>query len=72
VKGESLSVWAQEIDCSSWGQYFLKFVVSHPAVTCTLPATTKVQQMKDNMQAGRGRLPTARKRIQMINDFELL
>ena len=72
VKGKSLPVWAQEIDCSSWGQYFLKFVVSHPAVTCAIPATTKVKHMSDNMQAGRGRLPTARQRIQMINDFESL
>lgn len=72
VKGKSLPVWAQEIDCSSWGQYFLKFVVSHPAVTCAIPATTRIKHMKDNMQAGRGRLPTARQRIQMINYFESL
>lgn len=72
VKGKSLPVWAQEIDCSSWGQYFLKFVVSHPAVTCAIPATTSIKHMKDNMQAGRGRLPTAKQRIQMINYFESL
>lgn len=72
VKGKSLPVWAEEIDCSSWGQYFLKFVVSHPAVTCAIPATTKVKHMRDNMQAGRGRLPTAKQRQQMINYFESL
>lgn len=72
VKGKSLPVWAEEIDCSSWGQYFLKFVVSHPAVTCAIPATTKVKHMRDNMQAGRGRLPTAKQRQQMISYFESL
>lgn len=72
VKGRSLPTWAKEFDCNSWGQYFLKYVVSHPAVTCAIPATTKVKHMKDNMQAGRGRLPTARQRIQMVKYFESL
>jgi len=72
VKGNPLPAWAQEFDCSSWGQYFLKFIVSHPAVTCVIPATSKVKHMRDNMQAGRGRLPTAKQRIQMINYFESL
>lgn len=72
VKGNPLPAWAQEFDCSSWGQYFLKFIVSHPAVTCAIPATSKVKHMRDNMQAGRGRLPTAKQRIQMINYFESL
>ncbi len=54
VKGKPLPPWAGEFDCTSWGQYFLKFVVSHPAVTCAIPATSKVKHMKDNMQAGRG------------------
>ena len=72
VKGKSLPSWAREFDCTSWGQYFLKFIVSHPAVTCAIPATTKVQHMKDNMQAGMGRLPTAKQRIQMVKYFESL
>ncbi|MFV1984044.1 MAG: aldo/keto reductase [Thiohalomonadales bacterium] len=72
VKGKSLPKWAQECDCNSWGQYFLKFAVSHPAVTCAIPATTKVKHMKDNMTAGRGRLPTAKQRIQMIKYFKSL
>lgn len=72
VKGKPLPAWAQEFDCSSWGQYFLKFVISHPAVTCAIPATTRVKHMKDNMQAGRGRLPTAKQRTQMISYFESL
>ena len=72
VKGKSLPSWAREFDCTSWGQYFLKFIVSHPAVTCAIPATSKVKHMKDNMQAGRGRLPTAKQRIQMVKYFESL
>ena len=72
VKGQLLPPWAQEFDCSSWGQYFLKYVVSHPAVTCAIPATTKVKHMKDNMLAGRGRLPTARQRLKMLKYFESL
>ena len=72
VKDRPLPSWAQEFDCSSWGQYFLKYVVSHPAVTCVIPATTKVKHMKDNMQAGRGRLPTAEQRLKMLKYFESL
>jgi diketogulonate reductase-like aldo/keto reductase len=72
VRGKSLPSWAQEFNCTSWGQYFLKFVVSHPAVTCTIPATSKVKHMQDNMQAGRGRLPTAKQRKQMVSYFESL
>ncbi len=72
VKGQLLPPWAQEFDCSSWGQYFLKYVVSHPAVTCAIPATTKVKHMKDNMLAGRGRLPTAKQRVNMLKYFESL
>lgn len=72
VKGKSLPPWVQDFDCNSWGQYFLKFVVSHPAVTCAIPATTKVKHMKDNMLAGRGRLPTEKQRVQMLKYFESL
>lgn len=72
VKGKPLPSWAQDFDCSSWGQYFLKFIVSHPAVTCAIPATTKVKHMADNMLAGRGRLPTEKQRTQMLNYFESL
>lgn len=70
VKGKSLPAWAQDFDCSSWGQYFLKYVISHPAVTCVIPATSKVKHMKDNMQAGLGRLPTPKQRIQMLKYLE--
>ncbi|MFK5947767.1 MAG: aldo/keto reductase [Methylococcales bacterium] len=72
VKGKPLPAWAGDFNCTSWGQYFLKYAVSHPAVSCAIPATTKVKHMKDNMQAGRGLLPTPKQRIQMVKYFESL
>jgi aryl-alcohol dehydrogenase-like predicted oxidoreductase len=65
VRGKPLPPWAKEIDCTSWAQFFLKFVVSHPAVTCAIPATSKVQHLLDNMQAGIGQLPDAKTRQRM-------
>ena len=67
VKGKPLPSWADEIDVSSWGQFFLKFIVSHPAVTCAIPATTKVKHMLDNMAAQFGRLPDDKMRNEMIS-----
>jgi aryl-alcohol dehydrogenase-like predicted oxidoreductase len=72
VKGKSLPDWAKEFDCSSWGQYFLKFLLSSPAVTCVIPATSKVHHMVDNMGAGYGRLPDAALRQRMIDHFASL
>lgn len=72
VKGKPLPSWAQDFDCNSWGQYFLKYIASHPAVTCVIPATTKIKHMKDNMLAGTGQLPSARQRTQMLKYFEAL
>lgn len=57
LKGRALPPWAPEIDCGSWAQLLLKFVISHPAVTCAIPATSKATHLRDNMGAGRGRLP---------------
>ncbi len=70
VRGKSLPGWAAEIDCSSWGQFFLKFIAAHPAVTCIIPATSKVKHMVDNMGAAYGRLPDATMRKRMIETFE--
>ncbi len=67
VKGKTLPPWSAEFDCRSWGQFFLKFIVSHPAVTCVIPATTKVKHMQDNMTAGFGRVPTANQRSRMLS-----
>jgi aryl-alcohol dehydrogenase-like predicted oxidoreductase len=72
VKGKPLPDWAAEFDCASWAQFFLKFVVSHPAVTCAIPATSKLHHMQDNMAAGFGRLPDAALRKRMISYFEAL
>ena len=65
VRGKPLPPWSEEIGCASWAQFFLKFVISHPAVTCAIPATSKVQHLIDNMQAGFGPLPDATARERM-------
>ena len=58
--------WAAEIDCKSWAQFFLKWIVAHPAVTCVIPATSKPHHMEDNMQGGMGRLPDEKMRRRMV------
>ncbi|SEU37646.1 aldo/keto reductase [Stigmatella erecta] len=65
LKRKPLPPWAAELDCDSWAQLLLKFVISHPAVTCAIPATSKPSHLRDNMKAGLGRLPdeTLRARI---------
>lgn len=67
-----LPPWAKEIGCASWAQFFLKFIVSHPAVTCAIPATGKRQHLVDNMQAGTGPLPDAESRERMAHYFAAL
>lgn len=57
VARRPLPAWAAEIDCASWAQLLLKFIVSHPAVTCAIPATTRVDHVLENLGAARGRLP---------------
>ena len=64
--------WAGEFDCANWAQFFLKFAVSHPAVTCAIPATTRVDHMEENMGALRGRLPDPKTRARMIRYVESL
>jgi len=60
-----LPPWAADIDASSWAQFFLKYVISHPAVTCAIPGTTDVAHLTDNLNGGRGRLPDAAMRKRM-------
>ena len=72
VRGKPLPAWAADIDCASWGQFFLKFVASHPGVTCVIPATSKLKHMVDNMGAGFGRLPDQATRRRMIDYVESL
>jgi aryl-alcohol dehydrogenase-like predicted oxidoreductase len=65
VKGHPLPPWAAEIDCTTWAQFLLKFIISHPAVTCAIPATRRVAHMEDNMSVLRSRLPDAKMRERM-------
>ncbi len=60
-----LPAWAADIDVTSWAQYFLKYVISHPAVTCAIPGSTRLGHLEDNQAAGRGRLPDAAMRRRM-------
>ena len=59
VRGKPVPPWAAEIDCDSWAQVFLKWILAHPAVTCVIPGTGKPEHLLDNMKAGAGRLPDA-------------
>jgi aryl-alcohol dehydrogenase-like predicted oxidoreductase len=70
VRGKQLPDWAAEFDCTSWAQFFLKFCLSHPAVTCLIPATSKPQHMVDNMAAGFGRIPDEGMRRRMIDHMD--
>ncbi len=72
VKGKKLPAFASEIGCQNWAQYFLKWIVSHPAVTCAIPATSKVAHMKENMGALTGKLPDQKMRIEMLKYYESL
>lgn len=65
LQGKPLPPWAEEIGCASWAQFLLKFVISHPAVTCAIPATSKARHLNDNMGAGVGGLPDAGMRERM-------
>ena len=68
----ALPKWAADIDCENWAQFFLKFIVSHPAVTCAIPATSRVDHMQQNMGAAYGRLPDAAMRKEMSKHVEQL
>ncbi|UCE90658.1 MAG: aldo/keto reductase [Pseudomonadota bacterium] len=72
VRGKPLPTWASEFDCGSWAQFFLKFILAHPAVTCPIPATRKRKHLIDNMQAGAGRQPNAQQRGRMVEYFASL
>ena len=67
-----LPKWAADIDCDNWAQFFLKFIISHPAVTCAIPATSRVDHLRQNMGAAYGRLPEPSMRKEMIAYVESL
>ncbi len=72
VRGKPLPAWAREFDCDNWAQFFLKFVVAHPAVTCAIPATRQTVHMAENMGALYGRLPDPRMRERMVQHLGTL
>ncbi len=72
VRDRGLPAWTAEFDCANWAQFFLKFIVSHPAVMCAIPATSKVEHMRENMGAAAGRLPDAEVRARMLAYFDSL
>jgi aryl-alcohol dehydrogenase-like predicted oxidoreductase len=67
VRSKPLPDWAAEFDCRSWAQFFLKWIIAHPAVTCAIPATNNLGHLEDNIQAGTGRLPDPKMRQQMAD-----
>jgi aryl-alcohol dehydrogenase-like predicted oxidoreductase len=67
VGDKPLPDWVREFDCNSWGQFALKYVLAHPAVTCVIPATSKVKHLIDNLGAATGRLPDAAELKRMRN-----
>jgi diketogulonate reductase-like aldo/keto reductase len=67
-----LPPWAEEVGARNWAEFFLKFIVSHPAVTCAIPATSQTVHMRENMGALQGRLPEARDRRRMVEWVERL
>ena len=72
IKGRPLPAWAAEFDCTSWAQFFLKYLLANPAVTCVIPGTRRVAHLEDNVQAGVGRLPDAAMRRRMVEYLERL
>nr|WP_299173614.1 aldo/keto reductase [uncultured Allomuricauda sp.] len=72
VKGKSIPGWAKEYDIHSWGQYFLKFILSNKNVTCVIPGTSKPHHMIDNMKAGLGKMPDERLRNKMASHLKSL
>jgi len=65
VRGQALPGWTAELDCESWAQFFLKWILAHSAVTCVIPATSRPEHLVDNMKAGTGNLPDVATRERM-------
>ena len=70
VNGKHLPAWASEFDCASWAQFFLKFILSNPTVTCVIPGTARQDHMIDNIAAAYGRLPSEKHRVQIVKLIE--
>jgi diketogulonate reductase-like aldo/keto reductase len=72
VRGKPLPSWAAELGIASWAQYFLKWILGHPAVTCVIPGTGNPKHIADNLNAGIGALPDAAMRARMAQHFDSL
>jgi aryl-alcohol dehydrogenase-like predicted oxidoreductase len=72
LQARALPVWAADIEAASWGQFLLKYVISHPAVTCTIPGSTQLSHLEDNQRAARGRLPDEAMRRKMEQFWDAL
>ena len=72
VRGKPLPAWAADFACRSWGQFFLQYIIAHPAVTCVIPATRNEQHLDDNMTAAAGALPSQSQRQAMADFFDRL
>jgi diketogulonate reductase-like aldo/keto reductase len=70
VRGKELPAWAKDFDCNTWAQFFLKFILSNPAVTCAIPGTDKPHHMLDNIGAAYGRLPDEKQKKEMVRMIE--
>jgi Aldo/keto reductases, related to diketogulonate reductase len=69
-KGKTLPAWAADYDIKSWAQFFLKYIISHPAVNCAIPGTSNPKHAADNMMAGYGKLPDEKGRKKMVEFIE--
>ena len=67
MRGKPLPDWAAEFDAATWGQFFLKYILGHEAVTVAIPGTNNAEHMADNLGAARGRLPDAAMRDRMVD-----
>ena len=72
IKNKDLPKWAKDYTINSWGQYFLKFILSHPSVTCVIPGTSKLKHLNENMGAGIGKLPDKKEREKVFTFFQNL
>ena len=72
VRGKALPAWASELGCASWSQFFLKYILGHPAVTCAIPATSRPEHMCDNLAAATGGLPNRDERKRMADYWDQL
>ena len=70
VRNKPMPAWSDEIDCTSWAQFFLKYIISNPAVTCAIPGTSQESHLRENLGSGSGILPDAGQRTRMLKYFK--